>query len=118
MTSLQTMTRKETWCLMRPDFPLSVEMDCVAVCFLSKGLARERGDVDGSSTGTWPFMRAVTTIGLDIAKSVIQVHGIEAHGHVIIRRKLKRRYVPAFFERLQEPGRAFIEPARSFFSTL
>ena len=45
-------------------------------------------------------MQAVTTIGLDIAKSVFQVHGVDATGQVIIRRQLKRRYVLAFFERL------------------
>ena len=38
-------------------------------------------------------MQAITTIGLDIAKSVFQVHGIDAEGKVIIRRQLKRRYV-------------------------
>ena len=45
-------------------------------------------------------MQAVTTIGLDIAKSVFQVHGIDQEGQVIIRRQLKRRYVVAFFEKL------------------
>ena len=45
-------------------------------------------------------MQAVTTIGLDIAKSVFQVHGLDAAGKVIIRRQLKRRYVLAFFEKL------------------
>ena len=45
-------------------------------------------------------MQAVTTIGLDIAKSVFQVHGIDATGSVIIRRQLKRRHVLAFFEKL------------------
>ena len=39
----------------------------------------------------------VTTIGLDIAKSVFQVHGVDAEGNVIIRRQLKRRYVLTFF---------------------
>ena len=46
-------------------------------------------------------MHTVTTIGLDIAKSVFQVHGIDAEGKVLIRRKLKRRYILAFFEKLQ-----------------
>ena len=41
-------------------------------------------------------MQTVTTIGLDIAKSVFQVHGIDAEGKVLIRRKLKRRYVLAW----------------------
>ena len=44
-------------------------------------------------------MQAVTTIGLDIAKSVFQVHGVDAEGNVIIRRNLKRRYVLAFFQK-------------------
>ena len=45
-------------------------------------------------------MQAVTTIGLDIAKSVFRVHGIDAEGRVLIRRNLKRRYVVAFFQKL------------------
>ena len=45
-------------------------------------------------------MRAVKTIGLDIAKSIFQVHGVDADGQVVIRRQLKRRYVLAFFEKL------------------
>jgi transposase len=45
-------------------------------------------------------MQAITTVGLDIAKSVFQVHGIDAEGKVIVRRQLKRRYVLAFFQRL------------------
>jgi len=45
-------------------------------------------------------MQAVTTIGLDIAKSVFQVHGVDANGLVVIRRQLKRRYVLAFFAKL------------------
>jgi hypothetical protein len=34
----------------------------------------------------------MTTIGLDIAKSVFQVHGVDAGGQVIVRRQLKRRW--------------------------
>jgi hypothetical protein len=30
-------------------------------------------------------MHTITTIGLDIAKSVLQVHGVDAEGKVIIR---------------------------------
>ncbi len=46
-------------------------------------------------------MQAVKTIGLDIAKSVFQVHGIDADGQLIVRRQLKRRYVLTFFAKLQ-----------------
>src|SRR5215203_5420364 len=45
-------------------------------------------------------MPTITTVGLDIAKSVFQVHGVDAVGQVVIRRQLKRRYVLAFFEKL------------------
>jgi transposase len=45
-------------------------------------------------------MQTVTTIGLDIAKSVFQVHGIDAEGGAVIRRQLKRRHVLAFFQKL------------------
>src|ERR1700690_2639916 len=45
-------------------------------------------------------MQTIRTIGLDIAKSVFQVHGVDAAGQVVIRRRLKRRYVLAFFRKL------------------
>ena len=45
-------------------------------------------------------MQTITTIGLDIAKSVFQVHGVDAEGNVVIRRQFKRRYVLAFFQKL------------------
>jgi transposase len=35
-------------------------------------------------------MQMITTIGLDIAKSVFQVHGVDAAGQVVVRRQLKR----------------------------
>jgi transposase len=45
-------------------------------------------------------MQAIRTIGLDIAKSVFQVHCVDAEGNVVLRRRLKRRYVLAFFQKL------------------
>src|ERR1035437_10051135 len=59
-----------------------------------------------------PSMTTIPTIGLDIAKSVFQVHGVDAEGKVIIRRQLKRRYVLAFF-RKQAPCRVGIEACAS-----
>ena len=40
------------------------------------------------------------TIGLDLAKSVFQVHGVDAEGRAVVRRQLRRSQVLAFFERL------------------
>lgn len=42
----------------------------------------------------------VSTIGLDIAKSVFQVHGIAASGEVVVRRQLRRGQLLRFFEKL------------------
>ena len=44
-------------------------------------------------------MHAVT-IGLDIAKSLFQVQGVDCRGDVVIRRQLKRRQVRPFFKKL------------------
>ena len=45
-------------------------------------------------------MQTIRTIGLDIAKSVFQVHGVDAAGQVVIRRQLKRRAILEFFRKL------------------
>src|SRR4026209_583026 len=45
-------------------------------------------------------MQTVTTIGFDIAKSVVQVHGVDAAGEVVIRRQFNVRSVLAFFRKL------------------
>src|SRR5499427_8626164 len=45
-------------------------------------------------------MQTTTIVGLDIAKSVFQVHGVDAQGNVVVRRQLKRRYVLTFFQKL------------------
>ena len=42
----------------------------------------------------------ITTIGLDLAKCVFQVHGVDATGQVVIRRSLRRAQMLPFFARL------------------
>lgn len=44
----------------------------------------------------------ITTIGLDLAKRWFQIHGVDAAGKIVIRRRLHRTEVGAFF-RAQEP---------------
>ncbi|WP_019447889.1 IS110 family transposase [Cupriavidus sp. BIS7] len=41
------------------------------------------------------------TIGLDIAKNVFQIHGIDRHGNVVVQRKLRRNEVLTYFARLE-----------------
>jgi transposase len=43
----------------------------------------------------------VTTVGLDLAKNIFQVHGIDDHGEVAFNRALRRAQVLAFFEKLE-----------------
>jgi len=42
-----------------------------------------------------------TTVGLDLAKNVFQVHSVDGAGEVIVRKALRRRQVMPFFERLE-----------------
>ena len=44
-------------------------------------------------------LSSVTTVGLDLAKHVFQVHGIDASGHVIVAKALRRKDVLSFFAR-------------------
>ena len=44
-------------------------------------------------------MNEVITIGVDLAKNVFQVHGVDAEGEVVIRRQLRRSRVMPFLEK-------------------
>ena len=45
-------------------------------------------------------MKQITTIGLDLAKQVFQIHGADADGSAIVKRKLRRSEILRFFEKL------------------
>ena len=44
-------------------------------------------------------MDEVITIGVDLAKNVFQVHGVDAEGGVVVRRQLRRGQVLPFFKK-------------------
>ena len=44
-------------------------------------------------------MNEVATIGLDLAKNVFQIHGVDASGRIVVRRQLRRSQVLPFFEK-------------------
>ena len=46
----------------------------------------------------------ITTIGLDIAKNMFQVHGIDAAEKVVVRKQLRRSQVLAFFKAPWRPA--------------
>lgn len=47
-------------------------------------------------------MNGITTIGVDLAKSVFQLHGVEAEGNAVLRRQLRRSQMLEFFQ--NQPG--------------
>jgi transposase len=54
-----------------------------------------------SKTSEWePSMGEITTIGVDLAKHVFQVHGVDADGVAVLREQLRRSQVLSFFSRL------------------
>src|ERR1700684_3762523 len=53
------------------------------------------------SRAKWePSAMQITTIGLDLAKSVFQVHGVDATGQVVVRKSLRRPQMLPFFAKL------------------
>src|ERR1700730_7886791 len=42
----------------------------------------------------------VTTVGIDLAKLIFQVHGVDGHGKAVIRKQLKRTELTRFFANL------------------
>lgn len=42
----------------------------------------------------------ITTIGVDLAKNYIQLHGVDAQGHMVLKKRLRRDQVAAFFIKL------------------
>ena len=54
----------------------------------------------------------ITTVGLDIAKNVFQVHGADAQGRAVLKRKLARGKVLEFFATLPAAWSAWRPAAR------
>jgi transposase len=54
----------------------------------------------------------VTTVGLDLAKHWFQVHGIDADGRIVVRRRLQRSGVIVFFRSLEPCVVGAWKPAR------
>jgi transposase len=42
----------------------------------------------------------ITTIGIDLAKSVFQVHGVDECGNAVVKKRLRRKQVLAYFAKL------------------
>jgi len=45
-------------------------------------------------------MSTVTTIGLDLAKSVFQIHGVDDNGRAVLRRRVSRHELVSYFAKL------------------
>ena len=46
-------------------------------------------------------MNKITLIGLDLAKSVFQVHGVDAEGNTVLKKRLTRTQMAEFFAQLE-----------------
>jgi hypothetical protein len=57
-----------------------------------------------------PSMSEITTNGLDLAKHVFQVHGIDAQGTTVLRKRLRRGQVLAFFSVIGDRTRLSLIP--------
>src|ERR1700704_5038611 len=43
----------------------------------------------------------ITTVGIDLAKTLFQVHGVDERGKAVLRKQLKRKDVMSFFANLE-----------------
>ena len=55
-------------------------------------------------------MREITTIGLDLAKNIFQVHGVDEAGEVVVRKQLRRAQVLGFFAALSRCNNQIARP--------
>ncbi len=58
----------------------------------------------------------ITTIGIDLAKEVFQIHGVDTHGQAVLRKPLRRSEMAKFFANL-EPCLIGMEACGSAVST-
>jgi transposase len=77
-----------------------------ATCVIAAGVDGPREDIDVLLSGSCkhqkePSTMTIAMIGLDTAKTVFQVHGIDKSGRAVLRRKLHRSELVRFFE--QQP---------------
>lgn len=42
----------------------------------------------------------ITTIGIDLAKAVQQIHGVDSHGNVVVQKTVKRNNMLPYFAQL------------------
>jgi transposase len=50
--------------------------------------------------GKGAFIMNIATVGLDMAKNVLQIHGVDSQGHVVVRKQLRRTDVLRYFATL------------------
>src|SRR5215212_6333100 len=108
------------FCPTNPPGPNTREAPCVdgprlARDFLTRAteIASSHVGMDGPTSLAWPpghkigcrfgqqeVDMTITVIGLDLAKNVFQVHGIDEHGRAVLRRKIRRSDVLPLFSKL------------------
>ena len=60
----------------------------------------QSGSVEATTDESEASTMKVTTVGLDLAKNVFQVHGADERGHKVFNRQLKHAQMMEFFVKL------------------
>jgi len=47
-------------------------------------------------------MKGIITIGIDLAKNTLQLHGVDANGKTVLRKSLKQDHVAVFFAKFSD----------------
>jgi transposase len=55
-------------------------------------------EVVETTTSKGAIRMKITTIGLDLAQSIFQVHAVDGDGNVVVRKALRRAQVLTFFK--------------------
>jgi hypothetical protein len=57
-------------------------------------------------------MAQVTPMGIDIAKNVVFVHGVDTHGHVVVTKRLARQTPPSILAKFPSSYRQCLTPSK------
>ena len=78
--------------IVRPNDEVDGSFHSASKCHIGSSCNHQQGGTP---------MKDVTVIGLDLAKRVFQVHGVDQHGHVTVQKRLTRSEVLPWFNRLE-----------------
>jgi hypothetical protein len=64
------------------------------------GIKRAKVEVSTNHLSRGGITMKITIIGIDLAKNVFQIHGVDAHGKAVLKKQIKREEMAVFFANL------------------